>query len=115
MKTLSEERREQAEKDRRAHLARLATLQGILEASDKVPPDSWLDVEAREFLRLRLRQGLTSVVINDPDRVRPHPVACDHCGVQLINPRPGVVLASSPAKLHASCAGCGWKGYRTRR
>lgn len=41
-------------------------------------------------------------------------VACDHCGTELINPEPGVVLASNPPQRKVACIGCGWSGSSSR-
>ena len=38
-------------------------------------------------------------------------VACDNCGIELINPSMGDILMSNPPKVEARCAGCGFCGY----
>ena len=38
-------------------------------------------------------------------------VACDACGIELVNPVKGEILISSPPKVDARCAGCGFIGY----
>ena len=41
-------------------------------------------------------------------------VACDHCGAELYNPTPGLVLMSSPPKINVSCSKCVFTGYMTK-
>ncbi len=36
--------------------------------------------------------------------------ACDHCGTELVNTAPGIVLTSNPPKHKVGCPGCGWEG-----
>lgn len=38
-------------------------------------------------------------------------VACDNCGTELVNPHRCETLMSSPPKVDARCAGCGFCGY----
>jgi ribosomal protein S27E len=38
-------------------------------------------------------------------------VACDNCGIELVNPSMGEILMSNPPKVEARCAGCGFCGY----
>lgn len=37
-------------------------------------------------------------------------VACDECGTELVNRRPGVVDELHPPHIYIGCAGCGWIG-----
>lgn len=41
-----------------------------------------------------------------------HDILCDHCGTQLINPRPNTFLTTHPPQQYAQCPNedCGWAG-----
>jgi ribosomal protein S27E len=107
MKTLSEQEaervREQAE-FRRSHADQCRTL---LDTCKDVPvfknPDP-INVtaytEAREMVRRALEAG----------NVEFYEVACDHCGTQLVNHCPNVMLTSHPPQRRVGCPGCGWLG-----
>ena len=41
-------------------------------------------------------------------------VACDHCGGELYNPEPGIMLMTDPPKITVRCSKCDFKGYMTR-
>lgn len=51
------------------------------------------------------------------ERRRPMPggvgVKCDHCGTELVNHEPGVVLCSNPPKISVACPKCDWRGTMT--
>lgn len=41
-------------------------------------------------------------------------VACDHCGGELYDPTPGMVLMCSPPKINVRCSKCDFSGYMTK-
>lgn len=41
-------------------------------------------------------------------------VACDHCGAELYDPTPGMVLMSSPPQINVRCSKCDFSGYMTK-
>lgn len=41
-------------------------------------------------------------------------VACDHCGGELYNPTPGMLLMCSPPKINVRCSKCDFSGYMTK-
>jgi hypothetical protein len=63
--------------------------------------------EYRESFRKKIRTGNRNAYRNAYQRLG---CACDHCGTELINPEPGMVLASNPPKRKVACIGCGWAG-----
>jgi len=109
MKTLSEDRddRIKARQDERA--SALAWLTEI-EGKDIPLYTSERYGSSREALRDKVRDESPSY--------NPHysrlGVACDHCGTELINRTPGVLMTSNPPKINIGCIGCGWIGYSWR-
>jgi hypothetical protein len=55
----------------------------------------------RVTMRERLKEG----------GMIPIELACDHCGTELVNRRPGWYAASKPKKYSIGCPGCGWTGW----
>ena len=41
-------------------------------------------------------------------------VTCDHCGGELYNPQPGMMLMTDPPKITVRCSKCEFSGYMTR-
>ena len=72
------------------------------EISVYVPSDRPIDptdyTRVRESFRAALRTSRCSL----------YDLACDHCGTQLINDRPGEVLMSYPPQEAVGCPGCGF-------
>ncbi len=68
-------------------------------------PSPFVDVEVLYARRINLRNNVRS------GKAKAIPVACDHCGTQLVNRHPGVQTASKPPKIRVGCPGCGWLGH----
>lgn len=41
-------------------------------------------------------------------------VACDHCGNELYNSTPDIVLTTFPPKINVRCPNCGFIGFMTK-
>lgn len=62
-----------------------------------------------EVDRHRIRDNITTAIAGGYAEFLG--VACDTCGTELVNPHRGETLLSSPPKVDARCAGCGFCGY----
>lgn len=56
-------------------------------------------------IRTLIRRGLRE------SRMTPLGIACDHCGTELVDRKPGAMTASMPPKRTIGCPGCGWTGW----
>lgn len=109
MKRLSEfqaERDEVWKKEAAAHQERCRTLLASIEAEDipiytPLVPIRNHAADDRVQIRNLLREG--SVI--------PIELACDHCGTELVNRRPGWYASQKPMKISIGCPGCGWSGW----